>query len=116
MSKIEVVTLAENGDETDRRDFDFVKDARWWVTNCGLSEEFWDRRAESPGFACRNVHTLRLLKDGECVQDWWPEWFSTDNLKAIIRDIRVQIGSGMSDMAFRRHVRDVINSANFPAL
>lgn len=73
-TEIEVVTLDADGYETDSRDFETVKAAREWVKTCGLRAEYWDRAAESPGFAARSVHTLQLRVDGDCRQDWFPNF------------------------------------------
>jgi hypothetical protein len=76
MKKIEVIILNKNYDQEDCCDFDTMKEARQWVKSCGLSKDYWNRvyeRDEDYENAARdNVHTLRLYKNGECVEDWFP--------------------------------------------
>lgn len=74
MHTIEVVTLDAKEQELERRDFDTAKEAKQWVKDACLDPAFWDRRAESVGWAAENVRTVQLLKDGECVQDWFPQF------------------------------------------
>jgi len=75
---IEVVILDKEGYETDRRDFDTQRQAKTWAKECGLSADFWNRRAESEsdfhGWAKENVYTLQLLVNGEVRADWFPEF------------------------------------------
>lgn len=77
--KIEVVTLSNEGFETDRRDFETVKEAKAWVRNCALSADYWEMASESKGYAARNVATVRLMADGECLDDWFPTFAEVTN-------------------------------------
>jgi len=72
--KIEVVTLNKDQEITWDRDFDTIKEAKAWVKECGLSISYWDRSSESPGWAARNIDTIQLLKNNECIQDWFPKF------------------------------------------
>lgn len=78
MNKIEIIVLDPEGYVTTEREFDFMKDARKWVKEAGLSKAYWNNRGDSEtdydGWAARNVHTLQLMKNGECVEDWFPEF------------------------------------------
>jgi hypothetical protein len=78
MNTIEVIAQDSEGNEEFRRDFDSLKEARAWVKECGLNRDFWNRsyeRDENYDTAARdNIHTLQLLKNGECVQDWFPNF------------------------------------------
>ena len=75
MNKIEVITKdAEGYTNPGERDFDTMKEARAFVKECALDASYHDRCAESEGWAKRIVHTVQLLKNGECVQDWFPEF------------------------------------------
>lgn len=72
---IEVVTLDHNEQELERRcDFATMKEARQWVKDACLNPSYWDRRAESVGWAVENVWTVQLLKNGDCVEDWFPHF------------------------------------------
>lgn len=77
-STIKIVALHSEGYEESRRDFDTLKEARAWVKECGLKASYWNRRYERDqdydGAARDNIHTIQLLKDGECIQDWFPEF------------------------------------------
>lgn len=75
MNLVEVIAQDAGENEEFRRDFDTIKEAREWVKTCGLSREFWNRLYENyDGAASDNIHTIQLLKNGECVQDWFPEF------------------------------------------
>ena len=74
--------LDVDGDTTDVLDhFDFIKDATRWVKDCGLSKAYWDRRAERDGYAEDNVHTIQLWVDGECRNDWFPDFTKPPKVK-----------------------------------
>lgn len=70
--KIEILVLDKNEYETDRREFDSVKEAVLWVKQCGLNADYWDRRAEVKDWHIGNVATIQLLRDGEVERDWFP--------------------------------------------
>ena len=72
--KIELLAIDSQGDITWDREFDTLKEARAWVKNWGLSKEYWERSSESEGWAERNITTLQLHKNGECIQDWFPKF------------------------------------------
>lgn len=72
--KIEILAIDAAEDITWDHEFDSLKEAKAWIKECGLSKSYWERLSESPGWAERNIHTLRLLKNGECVQDWFPKF------------------------------------------
>lgn len=75
MNKIEIHTLDKDGDISTCLDhFDTVKDAKVFVKECGLMAGYWDQRAESQGWAGRNIETIQLLVNGECRKDWFPEF------------------------------------------
>jgi hypothetical protein len=71
---VEIVAFDTKGLQTYNRDFETLKEARQWVKETGLDADFWDRGAEVPGWHFLNVDTLRLLVDGNCLQDWFPKW------------------------------------------
>lgn len=71
---IEVITLDAQGIETDRRDFETVKEAKQFAINYACSESYWTQASESADYAKNNVHTIQLHKNGECVQDWFPKF------------------------------------------
>lgn len=77
MKTIEVFIFDISGNY-DVRDFDTLKEACQWVKSCGLSKDYWNRCYERDedyeGAARDNIHTLQLHKNGECVQDWFPEF------------------------------------------
>ena len=76
MNTIEVITLDADGYETQRRDFDTIKEAKAWVKEMGLDKAYWNRCGDSDddyeGWAARNVYTLQLHKNEEIVKDWFP--------------------------------------------
>jgi len=72
--KIELLITDKLGCETDRIEFDSMKEAKSWVKKTGLSPAYWERRAESADFAKTNVCQIQLLKNGECEDEWTPEW------------------------------------------
>jgi hypothetical protein len=78
MNIIEVIAQDAEENEEFRRDFDTIKEAREWVKTCGMSREFWNRlyeRDENYDSAAKdNIYTVQLLKNGECIQDWFPEF------------------------------------------
>lgn len=71
---IEILTIDNKGFETDRRDFDTMKEARAFVKEYAMRSDYWEQRAESKGWHIGNVDTIQLLVDGECLQDWFPKW------------------------------------------
>jgi hypothetical protein len=71
---IEVITLDAQGIETDRRDFESVKEAKRFAIYSAYSADYWRMASESPDYAKNNVHTVQLHKNGECVQDWFPKF------------------------------------------
>ena len=72
--KIEVITLAGNGSQTDYREFDTMKEARYWIKYAALESAYWERASESESFASTYVYTVQLHKNGEIVQDWFPDF------------------------------------------
>lgn len=94
MKDIRIITLDSDKNETDNRQFDTLKEARAWVKYTGLDANFWDRRAESKGWHKRNVATLQLDVDGECLQDWFPEW-TTEPVATPDRSIPETIGKAV---------------------
>lgn len=71
---IELVAQNRQGHEHYRAEYDTLKQARGWVKDVLLRADYWDRLAESEGYAAREVFTIQLLKNGECVQDWFPDF------------------------------------------
>lgn len=73
--KIEVITLDSEGRiNPGEREFDTIKEAKAFVKECALDSHYHDRLSELEGWAKRNVHSVQLLKNGECEREWFPEF------------------------------------------
>lgn len=70
---IDVIVFDKDGAELYSRDFETIREAREWVNECGRSRDWWARLAESNDFV-RRVKTVRLMVNGECIDDWFPCW------------------------------------------
>jgi hypothetical protein len=78
MNTIEVIILDKEENQSDSRSFESLKEAKQWVKECGMNRDYWNRSYERDtdyeGAARDNVHTLQLHKNGECIQDWFPDF------------------------------------------
>ncbi len=73
-NSIEIVTVDEKGFETDRRDFDTVKEAKAFVKKTAMRSDYWEQHAESLGWHIGNVNEFQLHCDGEYLEGWYPKW------------------------------------------
>lgn len=83
--EIRLIAEDENREELDTIDhFDFLKEARAWVKDAWLNPDYWDRRAEIPGYH-KQVYLIKLLKrknmwdNWENIQEWEPKFFESSD-------------------------------------
>ena len=73
-NNIEVTVKDHLGCTTDSFEFESQKAAKAWVKNTGLNADYWERASESADFAKDHVCLIELTVNGNCVQDWTPNF------------------------------------------